>query len=245
MRQDYWGQRAKRYDRLRWANDSNYIGMILSSVAFDRWDSVLDVGTGTGIMARAVSPFVYIVFGLDNSKRMLRRAKRANSCKNIFYVEGDIRDVKTPDFSFNKIIARSVFHHLGNDAQEAMNECYRVLKPRGRIVLAQAVPPSDDVLYEYTEIMKLKDNRTVQTKDELKAMMRQAGFTNVNLSTFVYESFSLRNWLENNALSKDTQERIFELHKYSSDEFAEAFNLRVINGDCLINVRNAILVGEK
>jgi len=245
MRRDYWSQRARSYDRLNWANDSNYIGMVLSSVAFDKWDSVLDVGTGTGIMARAVSPFVYIVFGLDNSKRMLRKAKKVNSCKNVFYVEGDIRDVKTPDFSFNKVIARSVFHHLGDDAQEAMNECYRVLKPRGRMVLAQAVPPSDDILYEYKEIMKLKDNRTVQTKDVLKNMMERAGFTNVSSFIFVYESFSLRNWLENNALSKDVQERIFELHKYSSDEFAKAFNLRVVNGDCLINVKNAILVGEK
>lgn len=238
----YWKSRARSYGSLCWTHDRGYTYSIIGTADIKSHHSVLDVGSGTGIMADAACPHAAIVVALDPSAEMLARGTRQPNKINI---EGDIRDTFFRDGLFDRVIARSVFHHIEEETQQAMDECYRVLKPDGRMVLAQGVPPSDEVLDEYREIFFLKDGRAVQTEEQLVKLMMRSGFMEIRKSFYILRGFSVRNWLENNALPPETQARIMDMHLGASEEFKRAYKLAVLNGDCHIDVKNIILTGEK
>jgi hypothetical protein len=58
-------------------------------------------------------------------------------------------------------------------------------------------------------------------------------------------NFSVRDWLVNSGLPPEKQDKIFEMHVTGSGTFRKAYNMKIINGDCLIDVKNLIMVGEK
>jgi len=116
--EQFWKIRSKRYNNLKWVNDSSYIKAFISSTDFNKNDLVLDVGTGTGVIAHALAPFVKEVIGLDISQDML---KHSNWNGNKYFIKRDIRDPIFYDNVFDKVTARLVFHHIVRDTQKAMN----------------------------------------------------------------------------------------------------------------------------
>ena len=238
----FWKIRSKKFNKLNWANDISYIKMFVRSGEFKESDIVLDVGTGTGIMAHAISSVVKKVIGIDVSQDMLDQCEEGDGNQ---YIKRDIRDLKFPDNVFDKVTARLVFHHIIDDTQKAMDECYRVLKKGGKIILAEGVPPTSKVRREYISIFKLKEERLTFTEEGLVNLMMKSGFKNIRVLQHITKKFSVNNWLENSGLMKEKQDKIFELHVEASDIFKKAYNMRITNDDCFIDIKNLILVGEK
>ena len=67
-----FNNRANKYNNLTWAVDISYLDSIIQAAKLEKTDIVLDVGTGTGLVARAVEPHVAKVIGLDTSLEMLK-----------------------------------------------------------------------------------------------------------------------------------------------------------------------------
>ena len=59
------------------------------------------------------------------------------------------------------------------------------------------------------------------------------------------KNFSVKNWIGNCGLSQTKQDQIYNLHLNASEIFKNAYNMKRINGDCYIDVKNLIVVGEK
>lgn len=240
--EEFWKIRAKKYNNLKWVNEPSYIRVFISSADFNKKDIVLDVGTGTGIIAHAMAPIVKEVIGLDISQDML---EHSNWKDNKYFIKRDIREPIFYDNVFDKVTARLVFHHIINDTQKAMDECYRILKKRGKIVLSEGVPPTPEVKEDYTKIFKMKEKRLTFLEEDLLTMMENSGFENIKVFVHTMKNFSVKNWLENSGLPKNKQDKIFEMHVTGSDMFKKAYNMKIVNGDCLIDVKNLIIVGEK
>ena len=240
--EQFWKIRSKKYNNLKWANDQAYISAFISCGNFNSSDIVLDVGTGTGIIAHALAPLVKEVIGLDRSQDML---EHSNWKDNKYFIKRDIREPLFYDEVFDKITARQVFHHILENTQKAMDECYRVLKKGGIIVLSEGIPPSPEVKKTYIEIFKLKEKRLTFLEDDLVKLMKRAGFKNIKSIMHVMKNFSIKNWLENSGLPNKKQDKIFEMHVTGSEIFKKAYNMKIVNGDCFIDVKSIILVGEK
>ena len=75
--------------------------------------------------------------------------------------------------------------------------------------------------------------------------MKRSGFKNIKVLTHVMENFSVYDWLANSGLPKDKQDKIFEMHVTGSELFKKAYKMQIVTGDCLIDIKNLILVGEK
>ena len=75
--------------------------------------------------------------------------------------------------------------------------------------------------------------------------MRKSGFKNIKVITHIMKNFSVKNWMKNSGLPAKKQNKIFEMHVKGSEMFKEAYNMKIANNDCLIDVKNLILVGEK
>ena len=240
--QKFWKKRAEKYNKLNWVNEPEYIHYIIKHSDLKKTDYVLDVGTGTGVIANAVAPLVKNIVGLDISKDMAKQNKWKD---NKYFIVADIKDIPCDDNRINKVIARMVFHHITEDTQKAMDECYRVLKKGGKMILVEGVPPHHSVRREYEEIFKLKEDRLVFDTKDLINLMKYSGFNTVDAYEYKMKRFSVSNWLINSGLSKTKQKKILRLHFRGSANFKRNYNMKVMNGECLIDVKYVIVVGTK
>ena len=238
----FWRKRAEHYNDLEWANHQLYLDVFIEAGNFRKTDVVLDVGTGAGIIAHAVAPFVREVIGLDKSQHML---KHSNWYGNMYFIKRNIPEPIFNDEVFDKVTARQVFHHILRGTQKAMDECYRVLKRGGLMVFSEGIPPSPEVKQDYIEIFKLKEKRLTFMEEELIALMGRAGFKNIQSNILWLRKMSVRNWLVNSGLPQSIQDRIFELHVNAGGHFKKAYNMVEIEGDCLIDMKMVTLKGEK
>ncbi len=240
--EEFWKIRSQKYNNLKWVNEPTYLEAFVSATDFNKNDIVLDVGTGTGVIAHALAPLVDKVVGLDISQHML---EHSNWEGNKYFIRRDIRDPIFHENVFDKVTARLVFHHIIEDTQGAMDECYRLLKKGGKMVLSEGVPPVPEVKEDYINIFKLKEKRLTFLEEDLIDLMRRSGFKNINVFTHIMKEFSVREWLLNSGLQRNRQDKIFKIHVTGSDTFKRAYNMKIVNADCLIDVKNLILVGEK
>jgi SAM-dependent methyltransferase len=243
---NFWKMRAQHYEELEWANHRAYLDMILRVGEFKKTDVVLDVGTGTGKIARLVSPYVWKVIGIDKSEDMLAHCDGIRYKKgNIDFIRGNILHAVFQESVFHKVTARMVLHHIVDDVQEAVNKCYWALKKGGKMILAEGVPPCAEVKQDYIEIFKLKEERLTFMEEDLVFLMRNAGFKNVRAHINIMPQMSVCNWLEKSGLPPKVQDKIFEMHVFAGEHFRKAYNMKIVRGDCLIDMKNAIVVGEK
>ena len=200
---EFWKIRSENYNELEWAREDRYLKAFVEEGDFKKTDVVLDVGTGTGIVAHAIASLVDEVIGLDKSQDMMEHSNWKN---NKYFIKRDIRDPFFNEDVFSVVTARMVFHHILENTQEAMRECYRILKKGGRMVFSEGVPPSKEVKKDYIEIFRLKEKRLTFYEEDMIALMENAGFKNITLKTVVLPQMSVRNWLDNSGLSQNVKD---------------------------------------
>lgn len=114
-------------------------------VAFARiapGESVLDVATGTGVVAITAARAGARVSALDLTPELLTEARdnaRVADHDDIVWTEGDAEQLPYPDASFDVVLSQ--FGHMFAPRHEvALAEMRRVLKPGGRIAFATWPP---------------------------------------------------------------------------------------------------------
>jgi SAM-dependent methyltransferase len=105
-------------------------------------ENVLDVGTGTGVVAITAARAGGRVTGLDLTPSLLEQARenaRIARKEDIVWTEGDAETLPYPDASFDVVVSQ--FGHMFAPRPEvAMAEIRRVLKSRGRVAFATWPP---------------------------------------------------------------------------------------------------------
>ncbi len=238
----FWKVRSQHYNELQWVNHGIYLNSFIKMGKFKKGDVVLDVGTGTGVVAHAIAPYVKEVIGLDKSQDML---EHSNWYGNMYFVKRNILDPIFAKGVFNKITCRQVFHHILKDRQKAMNLCYQMLKPGGLMVFSEGVPPTKRVRKNYVEIFRLKEKRVTFYPEDLKGLMSKSGFKNIKCEIVKLKEMSVRNWLSKSGLPKAIQEQIYRLHKDAPNYFKDDYNMIEKSNDCLIDMTMAIFTGKK
>ena len=105
-------------------------------------DQVLDVGCGTGTLAMEAQRLVGgtgRVCGVDPDERQVARA-RAKAARRRTPIEvriGGVEHLDFPEAVFDVVLSTMMLHHLPDDLLErGLAEIARVLKPGGRVVIA-------------------------------------------------------------------------------------------------------------
>ena len=238
----FWKVRSQHYNELEWVNNHLYLDAFIEAGDFRKSDVVLDVGTGTGIVAHTVSPFVKEVIGLDRSQDML---EHSNWRGNMYFIKRNILNPIFADGVFDKITCRQVFHHILKYRQKAIDECYRILKKGGVMVFSEGVPPTKRVKKEYVEIFRLKEKRVTFYEEDLERLMKKGGFNEIKRRIVYLKKMSIRNWLNKSGLPKLTQKKIYSLHKDAPDYFKRDYNMIESDSDCLIDMKMVIFTGRK
>ncbi|MFG1822863.1 class I SAM-dependent methyltransferase [Microbispora bryophytorum] len=107
---------------------------------------IVDVGCGTGYLTRMLAPLVGRegrVTGLDPSPAMIGHARR-RSPDNCSYQVGEGQAMPFPDASFDIVVSSLAVHHIPVAARDtAVREMFRVLRPGGRLLIADYQPPAN------------------------------------------------------------------------------------------------------
>ncbi|MEV0029028.1 methyltransferase domain-containing protein [Nocardia sp. NPDC050793] len=105
---------------------------------------VLDIGCGPGDLARALATRVGPegeVVGRDPSPQMIAYATARTKQPNCRFELGPAQTLDLPDASFDVVTCTFVMHHIPEAQREAaLAHMYRVLRPGGRLLLADTHP---------------------------------------------------------------------------------------------------------
>ncbi|MGA8532475.1 MAG: class I SAM-dependent methyltransferase [Candidatus Tumulicola sp.] len=99
--------------------------------------SLLDLGTGTGTLARGFALRGCAVVGLDPSSALLAEARRIDADAGVTatrYVEGRAEDLPFASSTFDVVSAGQCWHWF--EGVRAATQAHRVLKNGGRLVIA-------------------------------------------------------------------------------------------------------------
>lgn len=104
-------------------------------------ESVLDIGCGAGIdtfiAAKKVGPTGHVI-GVDMTDAMLDKARKAQNeigCSQVRFDYGIIEELPVSDSWADVIISNGAFN-LAPDKERILQEMHRVLKPGGRLQIA-------------------------------------------------------------------------------------------------------------
>lgn len=161
------------------------VGYPFGAGAIRPGDHVLDIGSGSGtdtfLAARLVGP-AGKVYGLDMTPAMrdkLQQAAAAAKLDNVEVLAGDVEAIPLPDQSVDVVTSNGVLN-LVPDKPRAIAEIYRVLKPGGRLQLAD-IALARPVAARFQQDPQLWAECVVGAVDEDRylQMLRAAGFERI------------------------------------------------------------------
>ena len=100
--------------------------------------AVLDVGCGAGRITRMMARLGADVIGIDPGERQLARARAAEQVGGESYVLGTAEQLPSETCTIDIVVFFNSLHHVPmSQLVRALTEAHRVLKPTGRVYLAE------------------------------------------------------------------------------------------------------------
>jgi ubiquinone/menaquinone biosynthesis C-methylase UbiE len=113
---------------------------IVASGEIAKGDTVLDVGSGTGIMVPLIHSYEPArIYACDLSSAMLGQLSRNYSYAET--IQGDVRDLDLPDGSLDAIFVNACYPNIV-DKETAFSNISRMLRPGGRLVISHPLGKS-------------------------------------------------------------------------------------------------------
>jgi ubiquinone/menaquinone biosynthesis C-methylase UbiE len=147
-------------------------------------DSVLDVGCGTGeiaLRAKMRAGKAGQVFGIDPAPEMVTvaRNKAARKGLEIDFRVGVIESLPFPDASIDVVTSSLMMHHLPDDLKvRGLAEIYRVLKPSGRLLIADFMRPTGSFL-NHLFIAFTRHRGLESGIEDLEESLKDSGFRQI------------------------------------------------------------------
>jgi ubiquinone/menaquinone biosynthesis C-methylase UbiE len=158
-------------------------------------ETVLDVATGTGLVATVAAQMVGTmgkVIGIDFSPEMLVKAKqKATGISQLEFREGDAEHLALPDESFDVVLCASSLFFIP-DMGQAVRESWRVLKPGGRLGFSSFGPSffkplrmlwRDRLVTHGLSLSPSLPSDRLAEPAMSESLLRDAGFTNVSVQS--------------------------------------------------------------
>ena len=145
---EFFRANAPQWERLRslHAPDKDLETAMLRVLGAHPIDSLLDAGTGTGRILEVLAPHIRRGIGIDNSPEMLAIARDQLERAGAHHCQVRLADVyrlpfrtATAESGFDAAVFHQVLHYLA-EPQAAVAEVARVLKPGGRLLIADFAP---------------------------------------------------------------------------------------------------------
>ena len=176
----FWNRYARLYDvEINLFSKSAYqqmYTMMLDALTPDM--EVVEVATGTGLIACHIAGGVRHVTATDFSENMIRTAKEKHAPANVSFCVEDAIALSFADNSFDAAIISNALHIMP-DPTQALSEIRRVLKPSGLLIAPTFSQPHTEKSGGFNiSIMRLAGFRIYSqwTPEEYVAFISSNGF---------------------------------------------------------------------
>jgi ubiquinone/menaquinone biosynthesis C-methylase UbiE len=167
----------------------------LSEIPFVPRARVLEIGCGTGAVARVLArqPTVAEVIGVDPSPVFIAKADELAATEGaVAFETGDGRALRFPDGDFDVVVCHTVLCHAP-EPERVVAEALRVLRPGGTFAVCEGDYPTItvarrelDPLQECIEAVKVGFVNDPWLVRRLPALLRSAGFEVVGSRSYGY-----------------------------------------------------------
>lgn len=200
IRASFTTQASRFSDPRLTLSSQQYIKWMIESLPLHPETSVLDVACGTGIMSRALAPFVRSVIGIDVTPAMLSQARALaenEGLLNVEFREIPAENTEFPSGTFDVSVTRFSLHHF-EDPIVQVREMARVTKDDGFVAIIDLVSPSDlEMAVRYNEYERLRDpsHTMALSTENLEELIKEAGLT-IRHAEQIEVQVNVERWLD-------------------------------------------------
>ena len=189
---NFWDKNAGRYDRFMRKDRAAYDEMYALIRPIVRHKTVLELATGTGLIAKNIVNAAAHIEATDASAEMIAEAKRDNSSVKLHFSVQDMFRLPYADKSFDVVIVSNALH-IVPQPEKALAEIKRVLTDDGILIAPTFTHAGNSFFGKVkTFFMKLAGFplHSRWTSEEYLRVLRQNGWT-VQKSAVLKASFPL------------------------------------------------------
>ena len=130
---NFWDRNAGRYDRFMRKDRAAYETMYGLIRPVVKGKTVLELATGTGLIAKNIVNAAAHIEASDTSAEMIREAKRRNHSAKLYFSVQDMFCLPYADESFEVVIVSNALH-IVPQPEKALAEIHRVLRDDGVLI---------------------------------------------------------------------------------------------------------------
>lgn len=161
-----------------------------------RHTHVLDIGSGAGGLMRQAASLGVQLIGLDITHDLNRLNQGLNRCYtgevNNPVLTGDAHHLPLADASIELILFQHSFLNMPDDLQ-VLQECRRVLKPGGQLVMHEVVVGENPEAMQFPVPWAAHSSQShLLTDTALRARLQQAGVSDITLEDWSQEAIDWR-----------------------------------------------------
>ena len=190
--QNFWDKNAGRYDRFMRKEAAAYEQMYELLRPVVRQKTVLDLATGTGVIAKHIVRYADHIEATDASQEMIEQAKQGVKSTKLYFSVQDMFHLPYADQSFDVVIVVNALH-IVPEPEKALSEIRRVLKDDG-VLVAPTFTHADNAFFGKVKAFFMKlagfPLHSKWTSHEYLAFLRENGWT-VQKSAVLKASFPL------------------------------------------------------
>ena len=191
-RKNFWDRNAGRYDRFMRKDGAAYDEMYALIQPIVRHKTVLELASGTGLIAKHIVNAAAHIEATDASPEMIAEAKRDNRSAKLHFSVQDMFRLPYADKSFDVVIVSNALH-IVPQPEKALAEIRRVLKDDG-VLIAPTFTHAENSIFGKVKAFFMKlagfPLHSRWTSEEYLRFLRQNGWM-VRKSTVLKASFPL------------------------------------------------------
>ena len=190
--QNFWDKNAGRYDRFMRKDTAAYERLYELLRPVVRQKTVLELATGTGLIAKHIVRYADHIEATDASQAMIEQAKQGVKSAKLYFSVQDMFHLPYADQSFDVVIVVNALH-IVPEPEKALSEIRRVLKDDG-VLVAPTFTHADNAFFGKVKAFFMKlagfPLHSKWTSHEYLAFLRENGWI-ARKSTVLKASFPL------------------------------------------------------
>lgn len=179
MENNVFEEMAKRYDtEERKALAKVIVKEVRTELDNSQGKSLIDYGSGTGLVSIEISDLVDSILLVDSSKQMLDVAEAKISQQGISNAKVQYADLtkETPDLKADIVLMSLVLLHIP-DTKKILQELFNILNKGGKLIIID---------FDKNDQISHPKVHNGFSHEELKNLLSEVGFTSTNIKTYYH-----------------------------------------------------------